>query len=407
MSLAKEIINHRTELDQMCLGAEKLARCCPLDNSQKRCHGVPIFSGMLDTLPLELQNLIFVQLDLQSLTDLRRVSQNSRLAVDDLFQYRTIRTQAPELLRAVLSHGIARWTLIEDLFDALTSQACTLCGDFGAFIYLLSCSRACYVCISYDPQFCPQLASSVKAKYALDDRALAGLPTLRSLPGSSAHQQNTHWEQLALVDRKAAKEAAMALKYSLKAKSGYCLWVNRSKPMTCLQLIMLQNNDAVDRQVHPLRTVANDTQTPQFVGIIRVPWLSRVSGKLEWGVSCKGCHRRPTNFKRRATSKIMYSQDDFLKHLECCTAGLPNERWTKSLTDMMRRSEYNEARGRWKPYGNPRSLDPCFLDDTVALVLQAYRRSQIDIEGTDDVDGAGETDTTGAPRQVDLSRIRD
>ena len=402
MSLAEEIINHRTELDQMCLGADMLARCCPLDNSQKRCHGEPIFSGMLETLPRELQNLIFVQLDLQSLTNLRRVSQNSRLVVDDISQYKIIRAQAPQLLRAVLCHGIGPWTLIKDLFDALTSQACTLCGDFGPFIYLLSCSRACYACIFFDPQFCPRLASSVKAKYELDDKAMAGLPTLRSLPRFSAHWQNRHWEQLALVDRKAAKEAVMAL---FKAEPGYwpSSWKNRSEPMTYSQLIMLENNEEVDNQLRPIRKMAIDTRAPHLMGIIRVPWLSRVSGKLEWGVSCKGCHRFPESISKRratsrATSKIMYSQDGFLEHLERCTAGLPNKRWTKSLTEITRRSESEKARGIWKPYGCPRPLDPRFLDESVALVLKVYRRSQIEIEGFDDVDGAGETDATGAQR---------
>ena len=374
------IINPRAELHRMCLEAERLARCCPLDNSQNHCHGAPIFS---ETLPLELRNLILAQLDIRSLTNLRCVSQSSRLAVDEIPQYGTIRAQAPELLRAVFSHGIARWTLIEDLFNALISQTCTLCGNFAPFIYLLSCNRACEVCVSHDPQFCAQLASSAKAK-SVDDRALASPPTLRSTPGSSIHRQHTHLEQLALFDWKAANLLAVAMRNKAKEIEntlGSRLYprANRDKAMPRSQRIVEEKNDQVDNPVHPRLKTTNDTQVPRLVGIIHVPWLNRVSGKLEWGVSCKGCERglgTSTQGMSHSSSRVrMYSQDDFLKHLECCTAGLPNERWPKSLAEIMTGSKSIEATSQWKANGNFRFLDPCFLNDTVALILKVYRRS--------------------------------
>ena len=434
------IINPGTELHQSFLEAKTLARCCPLDNSQDRCHRAPINSGMLETLPRELLNAVLVQLDVQSLTNFRRVSQNSRLAVDAILPYRTLRAQAPELLRAVLSHGIGRWTLIQDLFDALLSRNCAGCGDFGPFIYLLSCSRACFKCVCKDLRFSPQPASTAKAKYGLDDRALAGLPTLRSLPGSSTHKFKTHGKSLALVDWKAAKETAIALQDQFeKAQRAQGCWpkdkhgsplrgqpgsprrvdssrawpgANEDEPMTHFQRIMQEMqemNDKVDYSFNQHRTITTKTRrVPHIVGIIRVPWLNSASGKLECGISCKGCRRGGGPWRtyrlRRSSSDWtrIYSHNDFLEHLKCCTAGLPNEHWPKSLASIMTRDESIEGAGQRETHDAIRSLDPCFLNDIITLVLKAYNKSRADIEGVGDVDGAGEIVITGAQPQVNL-----
>ena len=408
----EEIINLSTELDRMCLEAELLARCCPLDNSQDHFHRTPISSSMLETLPLELRNAILVQLDIQSLTNLRRVSQSSRLAVEDIPQYRTLLAQAPELLRAVLSHGIARWTLIEDLFDALTSQTCALCGDFGPFVYLLSCSRACFACIAHNPNFCPQLASSAKERYLFDDRALADLPTLRSLPGSS----DSILAHLHLVDRNAAKETAIALQNQFEeTQKALGNWpMRRSFPLLRTapsflersqwfftspwgRAILQEKNDKVDYQVDPRRRITLNSRIPRFVGVIRVPSLHRASGKVEWGFSCKGCKRG-----RRSYSPLlgpfwglgrMYSQDGFLEHLECCTADLPNERWPESLASTMTGSESIETADQRKAYNDVRLVDPYFLNEAIAIVRKAYNKSLADIQDVANVDGTDDSDT--------------
>ena len=407
------VINPGTELHQLFLEAQTLARCCPLDNSQDHCYRAPINSGMLETLPRELLNAVLGQLDVQSLTNFRRVSQNSRLAVDAILPYRTLRVQAPELLRAILSHGIGRWTLIQDLFDALLSRNCAGCGDFGPFIYLLSCSRACFKCICKDLKFSPQLASTAKAEYGLDDRALAGLPTLRSLPGSSTHKFKTRGKPLAFVDWEAAKETAIALQdqceeaqiapgcwskdkhgFPLRGHPGFLIgidlprgspWPSGDEPMAQFQRIWQEMNDKVDYSFNQSRTIATKTRIiPHFVGIIRVPWLNSASGKLECGISCKGCRRGwgPWGIYRRLRRdspdwRRIYS--DFLEHLRCCTASLPNERWPESSASVMTRNESIEATGQRESHDAIRSLDFYLLRDIIALVFKPSNKSRADI----------------------------
>lgn len=193
--ILQSLSHQRLNLHSACLESETLARCCPLDIVQipdVDSHRVYSTMGLLDILPLEIRQAILLNLDIQSLTGLRRVSQSRRLDVDLLPKYKTLRTQAPELLRAVISIGTSGRTTVFDLHGALVTQDCFLCGDFAAYIYLLSCSRVCTLCLIERVETLPMLPSHAKDKFGLDNKALSRLPTLRSLPGIYSHRETTH-----------------------------------------------------------------------------------------------------------------------------------------------------------------------------------------------------------------------
>ncbi|KAI9375791.1 hypothetical protein BJX61DRAFT_79399 [Aspergillus egyptiacus] len=59
--------------------------------------------GTLERLPLEIIHLVLIQLDMQSLTDLRRVSNRARLVTDSIPQYRRVLIHAPALIRGSLN----------------------------------------------------------------------------------------------------------------------------------------------------------------------------------------------------------------------------------------------------------------------------------------------------------------
>lgn len=124
-----------------------LERGCPLDLG--RHHIDPRNNlGVLDALPEELLGDIFVQLDLQSLVDFRRVNQRAMQVVNSIPQFRTIVKHSLSPLRSMINTGAASRVTCQDLFEAMSRWKCRLCDDFAGFIYLFDCSRLCSLCFS-------------------------------------------------------------------------------------------------------------------------------------------------------------------------------------------------------------------------------------------------------------------
>ena len=377
------IIRPAIDLFGICLEKDKLARCCPLDKVPSDAE-YPVSStlGKLDTLPLELEHAVFLCLDVQSLMNLRRVSQKGRLSVDSLPQYRIVQEHAPELLRAAIGLQTSEFTLIADLFKALTCQTCYLCGDFGPFIYLLSCNRVCYLCMAKNTELRPLRVSHARNLYTLDKHVLGSLPKLRSLPGDYSRHNNTCKKQIHLVDRVAAARAGIAVhgsaedvkkafkKYKTEALTKYSQRFQRYTEKK-------SSNPTLHSPVFPWLSEGHDGEdrnTHRFMGIIRVPWVDLVSGRKERGVLCQGCERGAgignTSRTRNFHTERTYSQAGFLQHLKECVTIPPNARWPDSLDSLPGSDKkdigatcYREA------YDELQSLDQKFIEEAKLLII--------------------------------------
>lgn len=332
-----ELSYARTDLRHICLEAEPLARTCPLDNTYDGRFPAPhpndtrsSLIGTLGVLPLELLTAILLNLDLQSLTVLRRVSRRSRHAVDTLPQYQSIRTHGPELLRAALSLKLSNSTTLSKLYGALTTASCFLCGDFGAFVYMLSCNRVCFLCLTQRPELLPMVPSHAKDKYGLDSKAVSSLPILRSLPGVYSQRQHRHRDRKSLVDPTAAEQAGIALygsreqmtktakdlRSSLEAN-----WQRKMQEYEC----KVKYNPTIRKPARPPSHSVFDGEGAnphRFMGILRAPWLDPRCGRTETGLSCKGCVRSErinrARYRRSLDWRRQYSNAGILQHVQSC-----------------------------------------------------------------------------------------
>lgn len=203
------------------LEPEGLERGCPLDNGRHDGPEISSSLGKLDTLPTELLHTILLDLDLQSLTALRSVNRCIRLTIDTLWQYNEIITHAPNTLRAALSINVGTIISCRQLHGALCSQECVACGRFGAFLYLLTCSRVCYECLVEDPRFLPLTPKHARVAFGLSSCEIAKLPTAIAIPGIYSQSSKIQRTRTALVDRTTSRLAGISLHNSVEQMEEY------------------------------------------------------------------------------------------------------------------------------------------------------------------------------------------
>ena len=298
----------RPNLIDHTLDYNDLARCCRLDNGR---HSIsPQFGlGSLDCLPPELLSITLAQIDLRSLTDFRRVNQRAMELVDSLPQHRALVTHAPALLRGILSNGTGRWISCQDLFDTFCTAVCEVCGDFGGYVYIITCKRVCFLCLSDESSYLPLLRRDVSCKFGLNSSVISELPTMKSLPGRYSPNERICRTRLTLIDSESAWQAAIKVHGTASAVKQYTSelaakrWEQYQKRIS--QLVAGASGKA-PRPPYQEAWDGHCSNPRRFMAIIRTPWWNRITHSLDWGFHCVGCKRqhrcRPLHWRRKFTT---------------------------------------------------------------------------------------------------------
>jgi hypothetical protein len=219
------LTHHRTGFKGAMLEPADLERGCPLDNSRHDDKQDTATLGTLETLPVELLQMILLDLDLQSLTSLRCVNRRTRLTIDTLWQYNEIITHASNSLRAALSINVGTSISCRQLHTELCSQECVTCGRFGAFLYLLTCSRVCYVCLVENPRFLPLTPKHARIAFGLSSYETGKLPTAITLLGIYSHSSKICRTRISLVDRTSSRLAGIRFHKSVEQMEECVHWI--------------------------------------------------------------------------------------------------------------------------------------------------------------------------------------
>ena len=250
--------------------------------------------GTLNTLPLELLHEIIKKLDLRTLTDFRHVNRRAMWLVESDPQFKTIRKHVFNALRGILCIDAGRWITCEMLYYKLCTAECEECGDFGGYLYILTCKRVCYLCLSENKRYLPLRYLHAIRKFGLNRSILRTLPTMKAIPGTYSTCGKIFRGPLSLVDFDCARHAGIALHGSVSAMEQYVSNLPAPNPTDW-------------RQGNPLR----------FMAIVRTPWFNRSSQELEWGFHCKACleksnHSPSMHFRRK------FNVGSFKEHLRQC-----------------------------------------------------------------------------------------
>jgi len=221
MANLHHLTHQRTGFKGAMLEPGDLESHCPLDNGRHDKQEIFSSLGNLETLPLELLHMILLDLDLQTLTSLRRVNRRTRYTLDTLRQYNEIISYAPHSLRAALSINVGSSISCRQLHKELCFQECIICSRFGAFLYLLTCSRVCYVCLVEDPRFLPLTPKHVGMEFGLTSSEIAKLPFASTIPGIYSHSAKVRRARTSLVDRTTSYKVGVRLHRSVEKMEEY------------------------------------------------------------------------------------------------------------------------------------------------------------------------------------------
>jgi hypothetical protein len=266
-------------------------QCQPYNDHNPNPHKA--YLGALDTLPLELLHEILRQLDLRTLTDFRHVNRRAMWLVESFPQYQAIRKHAHNALRGIICIEASRWITCEMLYEKLCTAECEECGDFGGYLYILTCKRVCFLCLSEDKRYLPLRYRHAIRKFGLNRPILGTLPSMKSIPGTYSPNEKKVCAHIALVDSDCARRAGITLHGSVSVMEQHVSSIAAQDPFD-------------GKSGNPLR----------FMAIVRTPWLNKSSRELEWGFHCTGCqkshHSRPLHFRRK------FTVGSFKEHLREC-----------------------------------------------------------------------------------------
>lgn len=139
------------------------------------------------------------------------MDQRALQLVDLLPQYHAIGTHAHSALQGILSIDTGRYITCDTLFEKLCTAECEKCGDFGGYLYIITCRRVCFLCFSFDDSYRPLLFMKAKELYGLSRHVLDGLPRMRTVRGRYQEFQITVGNSTILVDHDSALDVGLVL----------------------------------------------------------------------------------------------------------------------------------------------------------------------------------------------------
>lgn len=291
--------------------------------------------GRFNILPVEITNSILEHLDFRSLENMMRVNSSCKAIVESLPAYRDMIRYASGTVQALISTGLVQHFTVGQLHDTLRTDRCEGCGKFGPFLFLLTCTRRCYACISQDPQFRVMTVSAAKVCFGVTTGDLKQLPILKSSPQLYA-KPLPNQQRLLIVNHQQARALGVA------AFGGEEIMLDHVQKSYDVKRSTYDRNKAAWRESGSLpenkplkpQSLLNCTIDDSSVASTLFPTLNVSNRYVQWGMCCRGCwnayidkrDNRAQQFAQDDELRIYlterrdrhYNHDEFLEHFEQC-----------------------------------------------------------------------------------------
>jgi hypothetical protein len=261
--------------------------------------------------------MALVHLDIQSLTEFRRVNKRAKSMTDSNTQYKLIKTHAPESIRGCLGLKTARFITCQDLYEKLSTAECDSCGDFGGYLYLITCRRVCFLCFTEKADFLPLPRNEVLRRFGLSSEHLATLPFLKSVPGIYSPRGIKCQRRERLFDYSAAQKQGIAIHGSAESMEEHVSETARKKLESYSAKASVCRRGIRLRQPRTEDPFDGHSSSPRsFMAIIRAPFLRSAREPPEFGSHCLAC--KPHHYHRPLHWRRKYTLATFQDHIEEC-----------------------------------------------------------------------------------------
>ena len=97
------------------------------------------------------------------------------------------------------------------LYEALCVSSCTSCGNFAAWINIITSCRVCYICLTTRESSQPTIPSLAKSVYGLDKSRILEFPRMKSEPSvyGARAPRKTYQKRQIWLDGEATYRAAI------------------------------------------------------------------------------------------------------------------------------------------------------------------------------------------------------
>ena len=280
----------------------------------------PRFSlGMLDRLPPEILCSVLLLVDLQSLTDFRRVNQRAMEVTDSIPQYAVIVKHAPDSIRALLAVEAAHATTCQNLYNVLCTSRCNGCGNFGDYLYLITLTRVCFNCFTRELDFLPLPSAKAWMLFGVTLEQLKFIPRIRSLPGYyssstiSCKLRNTLYDGASLYNAGLIAHGSrenLMMSFRINTRAAQVSWYqDRVKDW--------RRRGRQGRQPTPPQNTSGPehwSSKERFMAIIRFPYLNASTKKLEVGFRCKHCETMRATSVSQFRERRIFNVETFKEH---------------------------------------------------------------------------------------------
>ncbi|KAK0236933.1 hypothetical protein EDD85DRAFT_835488 [Armillaria nabsnona] len=239
--------------------------------------------GRLATLPNELlDDIISKHCDIQTtVASFSLVNRGARKAVDASLTFQRVSRYAPGAFVATLRTQVASFFTLADLYDALCSDSCSLCGSFGQLLWLLGCRRCCMPCLR-SPELCPINEYAATKLFGLSTAALVNLPSVCSDSGWDDFKDFrcllsfAHVRAVAVEDAGGEAQLMARIDSTPQRRAVYDSFISQSNSVH--DFVISQSN-------------SGSRHKAQEKVAAPLPYFNRRSGKIVSGRSCEGCRR--------------------------------------------------------------------------------------------------------------------
>lgn len=189
------------------------------------------------------------------------------------------------------------------------------CGNWAGFLYLITCKRVCFRCLSYKSQYLPLPPADVLNKFGLRCNSLPKIPSMRCVTGRYSLQRLSVGKRTRLYDPVSARRVDIAVHGSEISIIDFVEDKLDDRLDSYMDRVdeyhqgLRPNKSRRPKSDHDLDYEDRAVRNPRrFVAVVRAPYYNVNTATPEWGIYCPDSLCRWEGWK--------YTEEEYKEHIK-------------------------------------------------------------------------------------------